>query len=565
MARSNLLDTHTATFVDLIGNGKSYRVPPYQRNYSWSEEQWEDLWSDVLALSSAPDDRHYMGALVVEAINEREYQIIDGQQRIATLSILALAVIDTLKNVGDDSERERNAERANLLRRQFIGDKNPTSLLESSKLTLNETNSAFYQDYLVQLRAPNNPRGLPKSNRLLWQCFQWFKSRLQDSGYSGEALARLLDQPVARQLMFILITVDDELNAYTVFETLNARGLELSTTDLLKNWLFSRIRDASDLAALQRRWSSLIAVVQEERFPEFLRYHLLCDNPKIRKERLFKMIRGLVQSDVEVFGLMDSLEARAELFAALDDAEHEYWIDLPSARHYIRELQLFRVRQMTPLLFAAWERLSQPDFVRILKLVSVISLRHTVIGSRNPNELEPTYHRAAKALLTGAAQSPADVFSNLTSIYVDDAAFKQDFATTEIKTHGQRKRLAKYLLCKLESDAAGRDVEFESDSASVEHVLPENPTADWEQYFRPERQNDYIYRIGNLTLLEPTLNREVGNNLFDAKREVYERSRYVLTQNLVAQAPEEWTPAALEDRQKRLADRAVHVWRSDFA
>jgi uncharacterized protein with ParB-like and HNH nuclease domain len=86
---------------------------------------------------------------------------------------------------------------------------------------------------------------------------------------------------MARQLLFILITVDDELNAYTVFETLNARGIELSSTDLLKNYMFSRVKTKSDLQALQRRWKSLIQTVRQERFPEFLRYHLLCEIPKV--------------------------------------------------------------------------------------------------------------------------------------------------------------------------------------------------------------------------------------------------------------------------------------------
>ena len=114
--------------------------------------------------------------------------------------------------------------------------------------------------------------------------------------------------------MFILITVDDELNAYTVFETLNARGLELSSTDLLKNYLFSRLKVTADLEALQRRWQALLATIRQERFPEFLRYHLLCEQPEVRTERLFKLIRDRIRTPQEVFGLMEALESRSELF-----------------------------------------------------------------------------------------------------------------------------------------------------------------------------------------------------------------------------------------------------------
>jgi len=283
MAKINLLNTRTTNFLELVGNGRIYRVPPYQRDYSWEEEHWDDLWNDIMELRDRPEERHYMGALVVEGTSDREFVIIDGQQRLATLSILALATLAKLLGMADNGiDAEANKERAAGLRSRFIGEKDPASLVESTKLFLNETDNAFYQDYLVQLRSPLNPRRLPKSNRLLWDCFRYFSGRLDEIPEfqsQGAALATLLSETVARQLLFILITVEDELNAYTVFETLNARGLELSSTDLLKNFLFSRVRVSADLEALQRRWRSLISTVTQERFPEFLRYHLLCERP----------------------------------------------------------------------------------------------------------------------------------------------------------------------------------------------------------------------------------------------------------------------------------------------
>jgi hypothetical protein len=173
VSKANILNTRTINHLELIGNGKVYRVPPYQRDYSWGEEQWEDLWNDILELHEHPDERHYMGALVVEGKSDRDFLIIDGQQRMATLSAFALAVIAKLGTMADRGlESQANRERAHELRGRFIGEKDPASLVESSRLFLNETDNAFYQDYLVQLREPLNPRGLPKSNRLLWECFR---------------------------------------------------------------------------------------------------------------------------------------------------------------------------------------------------------------------------------------------------------------------------------------------------------------------------------------------------------------------------------------------------------
>jgi hypothetical protein len=566
MAKTNLLKTNDVTFLDLIGNGKKYHVPAYQRDYSWEQEQWEDLWNDIEELATAGDGRHYMGALVVESTSDRDFQIVDGQQRIATLSILALAVIATLQTLGEtDEQRAANQDRARRLRERFIGEKDPASLQESSKLFLNETDDGFYQDYLVQLRTPLNPRRLPRSNRLLWECFGWFRSRLASrAAQGGEALASLLSETVARQLLFILITVEDDLSAYVVFETLNARGLELSSTDLLKNFLFSRVQAASDLAALQRRWKSLVEIVRQERFPDFLRYHLLCDTPQVRKQRLFKLVQGRVRTPAAVFALMDDLERRAELFAALNDADHEYWLERREARPYVRELILFRVRQTTPLLFAAFERFEPADFVRVLKLLSVVSFRYTVVSGLNTNELEPVYHRAAKAVLEGRVTTPAEVAAEIRGIYVGDEAFERDFGALDLDTSGQRKRLVKYVLCKLESDASGVARDYEADTGTIEHILPENPGVEWDAYFDPQRQAEQVYRLGNLTLLEASLNRQVGNQLLAAKRALYAQSGYTLTRTIAGEADDTWTAASLARRQAQMARRAAHVWRSDF-
>ena len=569
MAKANILNTRTINYLELIGNGKSYRVPSYQRDYSWSEEQWEDLWNDIVELRPEPEAVHYMGALVVEGSNDREFLIIDGQQRLATLSLFALAVIDRLQDMTDaGTAPEANTARAQGLRDRFIGEKDPASLTESSRLYLNATDDAFYQDYLVQLRPPLNPRRLPKSNRLLWKCFKYFTERLNEMKElknEGQVVASLLSETVAHQLVFILITVDDELNAYTVFETLNARGLELTTTDLLKNYLFSRVHVAADLEALQRRWQQLIATVGQEHFPKFLRYHLLCEQPQVRSQRLFKLVRDQTKTSADVFALMEQLEGRAELFAAVSDPNHGYWIEWPAAGTYIRELNLFRVQQMMPLLFAVWERFSKEDVVQVLKLISVISFRYSVVSRLNTNPLEPTYHRAAKAVMDGQARTPAAVFALLKPLYVDDARMKQGFALLGVDSSGRWDKLTRYMLARLESDASCCACDPDTDPGTVEHILPENPVDSWEESFPHGLWEESVYRLGNLTLLESAANRRLGNAVYSEKLSAYAQSGYTLTRRIPEIAPEQWTPELLDERQRQLAERAAHLWRADFA
>jgi hypothetical protein len=409
---------------------------------------------------------------------------------------------------------------------------------------------------------------MPKSNRLLWECFRYFERQIESwsaQADSGQRLAGLISETVGRQLMFIRIVVDDELNAYIVFETLNARGIELSATDLLKNYLFSRLRTAADRQALQRRWHALMATVQQERFPEFLRYHLQCELPRVRSQRLFKLVRERVRSGGDVFALLDALERRAEVFAALFDPQHNYWIERSDSAPYVRELNVLRVRQMTPLVFAAWERFDEADFARVLKLLVAVLFRYSAISGLNTNALELVFHEAAKGMLEGRLRTPAEVFGLLRPVYVDDARFEQDFARVAPDSGGQGKKLIRYILARLEGDASGRQCDPDTDPGTIEHILPENPTAVWEADFPREYWDRSVDRLGNLTWLEPALNRQVANADFAVKRHAYRGSRYELSRALPDEVGDEWTPARLDARQARMARRAVHLWRSDFA
>jgi uncharacterized protein with ParB-like and HNH nuclease domain len=566
MARINLLDTRTATFGDLMGNGKIYRVPIFQRDYSWTEENWEDLWQDILGLYDDPAASHYMGAIVLQtsSTSDQEFTIIDGQQRIATISIIAIAVIEKIQVlVKQNQQAIANHERQEILRQTYLGNRDPISLHYSSKLFLNENNNDFYQSNLINLREPWNLRSVSQSNQLLWKAFQYFSSQLtQLKGivYSGENLAEFLTKIIVQRLLFIQINVQDELNAYTVFETLNARGIELSSTDLLKNYLFSLFRGPDDLNEGQRRWRVIANTVQMENIPEFLRYYLSLQRPWVKRERLFKAVRESVQDSQQAFDLLDQLERYSSLFVALGNAQDDFWRETPANRTYIRELELFRVKQAYPILFAAHSQFSDADFTRLLKLISVLSFRYTVVCGLNPSELEKLYNQVAIAIQSSEITTPKQVFEQLRSVYVSDEKFSQDFELLTVSTRGQQKKLARYMLWKLENDAANQEIIEES--FSIEHILPESPDQDWQDNFTDAQMIDMVYRLGNLTPLEPNLNRQIGNQPYVVKRETYATSGYQLTQGILA---EEWTPNALANRQKQLAKRAVHIWRSDFA
>ena len=565
MKKPGFLNARAADYWDLIGNGRVYRVPPHQRDYSWTHEEWEDLWRDVVALRDGGGEaRHYLGALVVQEVRDRDFRVIDGQQRLATLSVFALAVVAHLQELaGEGRDAEANRGRSERLRSRFVGEKDPASLVESSHLFLNDADDGFYQDHLVQLRPPHNPRGLSDSNRQLWGAFQHFRGcidRLPDRD-DGASVARILSETVAKRLVFIVIDVDDESDAYTVFETMNARGVDLTTTDLLKNFLFSQVRVASDLDTLRRRWLSLVGTVGARRFPDFLRAHLLCETPGIRKRRTFRFVRSRIASSHDVFQLIDDMEPRGELFAALRDPGHEYWAELPQARPHVREFLLFGAREATPLLFAAWKAMPPTEFAKTLMCVCTVAFRYSVVCGLRNGAFESACQEAAVAIGKGDAGTARSAFEFLKAVYVDDKKFARDFA--QLVLDPSRKRLTRYVLARLETDAAGRACDPETDPGTVEHILPLNPSSDWDESFPARRWDGLAHRLGNLTLLEPTINRAVGNAAYGEKVAAYARSGYALTRAVAELAPEEWTASLLDERQRRMGKRAAHLWRID--
>ena len=571
MAKNNLLDTRTASFSELISNGRIYQVPTYQRDYSWKQDNWEDLWLDILN-SHQTKDSHYMGAIVLKSTTEEDaLTIIDGQQRIATLSVLMIAIIEKINSlVKRDIDPIDNQDRQAILRRTYLGDKDPGSLRYSSKLFLNENNDGFYQGNLVNLREPKSLRSLRKSNQLLWEAFEYYSEQLENLTSivgDGSLLTEFLTETIARKLLFIQINVEDEINAYVVFETLNSRGVELSATDLLKNYLFSQFNGPDDLNAAQREWQEITRTVSMEKFPEFLKYFLSMTRKRVRSNQLFKLTKNQVKDAEQAFALLKQLNELSDLYVALGNPNDNFWLDFPNyqkIRVCIGELKLFKSKQVYPVLFAAYQGSSTKTFnaqafEKLLKLVAVISFRYTVIGGLNPNDLETQYNTLANQISAGKIKTPRAAFSLISSaLYVSDDKFSQDFSLISLASK-QQKRLVKYILAKLEKKESGIDVK--EDSFTIEHILPQNPDESWRKQLGEEEIDEAIYRLGNMTPLEQSLNSKVDIKPYDQKQQFYQKSAYRITKEIQA---EEWDMEAIINRQERMAKQAVHIWRVDY-
>ncbi len=559
-----LLNTGTASYNELISNGRTFHVPPYQRDYSWEKEYWEDLWMDILDLPK--EKYHYMGYLVFQEDNSKIKTsfIIDGQQRFTTLSILCLSAIRLLKEWGDSGiDKGNNETRIVKLTEKFLGNFSTSKLTITPKLILNKNNDDFYKSYLLNHRKPPAIGKLKPSQKRLWGAYEYFYQMLKEKivTKSGTELAILIDDEISNSLIFTTINVSDDLNAYKVFETLNARGVKLSPSDLLKNYLFSKAFESSgtELEETERRWQSINDFLGKSDLPTFLRHYWNSRYELVRVSNLYRVIKSTVKTPENVFDLLNELEQLAPIYSAFENPADPMWNN--EQRSFIRSMNLFGVSTWHSLMLIAKQKFSEEEFTKLLYELNVITFRYNVISGLHTNEIEVAYNKLSIKIFSGEVSKASHASENLKSIYVADDGFAQAFSTKLLSTK-RNKNLVKYILVELENTIAGTDNQFEDATSTIEHILPENPSSEWETFFPSDEQEEYIYLIGNYTLLEDTINKKASDKLFSEKLPLYKASVYKMSKDELNYT--EWTPIIIRKHQAKMAKWACNTWKSHF-
>lgn len=550
--------TSNKTYRQLMGNGLRYEIPKFQRDYTWESEQWDDLWQDIKALLVEEDAEHYLGYLVLQTSNNKEFQIIDGQQRLTTMSLLILATLRCLKELVDQNiDPENNTKRKDSLLNSYIGYIDPVTLISNNKLKLNRNSDDYYKQHLVLLKELPL-RNTNTSEKHMRECFNWYYDRIYKEFKSGESLAAFIDK-IVDKLFFTVIEVTDQLNAFKVFETLNARGVQLSSSDLLKNYLFSVVDETkphfSEIEELESIWSKIAGKLGEQKFEDYLRYYWNSRNSSVGKKNLFKEIKSIIKTKEKVFNLIRDLNDKADVYLAIQNPEDELWRDKPEIRKSLKELKLFQIRQTNSLFLAAYGKLEIDLFKKLVNICSVISFRYNVIGGLNPNAQEEVYNAVALRILHSGSFMPVD----FRDIYVNDINFENAFSTKEFKSTNRNHKIVKYILSKIELYQFKNEIELDSDVFTIEHILPENANENWGQ-FNLEEMNRSVYRIGNLTLLERKLNLEAAQKPYSEKLELFKKSNCVLTKSL-SESFTTWNEDKIAARQKELAKHAKAIWK----
>lgn len=551
-------DTSNKTYRQLMGNGLRYEIPKFQRDYSWETEQWDDLWFDLMSLIENEEIEHYMGYLVLQTSNNKNFSIIDGQQRLTTMSLLILSVLKCLDDlVNQDLDREDNLVRKETLLNSYIGYVNPVTLISDNKIKLNRNSDDYYRQHLVLLK--DLPiRNTNSSEKQMRSCFEWFYDKVRKQFKTGVELASFIDT-IVDKISFTVIEVTDQLNAFKVFETLNARGVQLSSSDLLKNHLFSLVDETnphvSEIEELEKLWSKVIGKLSSNKFEDYLRYYWNSRNKIVRKNNLFKTIKKTIINKAQAFELIRELDKNADVFIAIQNPNDVLWENKNELIKALEELKLFQVRQTFSLFLIGYQNLTIENFIKLVKYCSAISFRYNVISGLNPNELEDVYNKLALEIKENSNFG----LDLLKSIYVSDNDFEQSFSSKSFKRTTRNHKIVKYIFGSIERKIFTNDIPYDSDIYTIEHILPENPNNDWHQ-FSDEEINRSIFRIGNLTLLEKSLNKYVENSSFEIKKQYLIKSNSKLTQK-ICQENETWTESKIISRQKELARYAKSVWR----
>ena len=556
----------------------TYHVPPFQRDYAWTIDEWTDLWLDLEDLEneakSGKEGLHYMGHLILTPENGNAL-VIDGQQRLTTLTILMLACAERL-GLGAVAESGVDTDGQRLLD-MHAGRWNPvTQSVLAPRLVLNRNDDAFFRSHVLKGMRPISFSSRPRSNQRLWEALEFFRGKLRPSesgktGKNAEDIQRLADIADER-LVFTVIRVDDDLSAYRVFETLNARGVELSAGDLIKNRLLF-VSGKTLQNDMERRWNNAEKEVGGRDMADFLACLWNSEREMARGRDLYRKIRSGIQTAADAFQFISKVESEAPVYRALRTPPQEWWGNKKVARTLAILANDLGARQQLPMLLTARrmvsdKRLSHDDFHKLARWAEIAHFRHITISGQPSASLEIAHNRAARALCeaataegrgeVGKAALP-EILKILQGAIVDEKVFQRHFESAEFDARDrEQKRIVRYILRALETRMGGTG---DLRDPSVEHILPfsEKVTGDHWSKFPPEEHESYAQRLGNYCFLTEEDNREkCGGKPYDEKKAVYKNSAYRTAREWLY---DEWTPQNLLDRQEHMADLAVEIWR----
>jgi len=563
---STYIDSIMIPICKFLGDVVTLRVPAFQRDYAWTDDEVGQLWTDITDAMDTQQSEYFLGPMVLKKTHNK-YEIIDGQQRFATVYIILSIIRRIIRENGDN-------ERADWFNNKYFGQQNVETLIREPKFHMNEINDPVFQKFIsadagksiLQKEMKGRLKKDPNYLLLLGISTIWemIEKRQKDVAGKDFDLDTLLsvEKYLSENVSLLILTVTDEADAYIIFETLNDRGLGLSTMDLLKNQVFGKCGE--NLDQVKSYWSvirdNLSGIDPRERF---IHHYWTSYYGRTSKSKLFRLMRKKITTPKTAVAFAENLCEASKIYSAINSPSHPLWNSYSQdTRQNLEILNMLNAQQTYPILLAAKEKFDEKEFGKLTSILVVMAIRYNLIGELRTGVASNYYVEIPPRIRSGELPKSAKVFRSLKPLYPSDHDFELAFSTKVLKDA----KKARYLLSALEEYQLAGKQKISSNTAKVnlEQVVPRNPTNEWKDTISSigiDDLDDYIHRIGNLALVSTVVNKNVGSKGFkDKKSLLFSKETAIKFTNMIADYPE-WSKITIEDRQKKLAKVAVKVWK----
>lgn len=566
----DFLQAGETTLNKLLNTSRQFIVPIFQRNYSWQKSQYEQLWFDILRASKFKEKQnHFIGSIVyidmgTPAGRPQQLLLIDGQQRLTTISILLCAIKDYVQKFNLETKLINLAK----IKNQFLYNSDEIDE-DRYKLLLNVQDKETYIKLIDNTIFTVNK---PAINII--KCYEFFFERIEDfikqHGQIDEIYAGIF------KLSLVSISLDkDSDNPQMIFESMNSTGKDLSQTDLLRNYLLMDLTPEKQTRLYKTYWKPMEELFGEDiykndlnKFDYFIRDFLtlksdighICKINNVYEN--FK--RYYLDNNCEKFAVLKDLFTYAKYYACIDLLQEND----DELKLYWQEFKKLDSHVVYPFLLKLYDDYSRQilikeDFKKILQVV-ISYLWRRAICEIPTNSLSKTFATLYQAV------DKEDYVNSIIKAFVFKSSYKRFPSDYEVREKLQTKdiyhfRLRKYLLEALENYYHKEPIDLNTANYTIEHIMPQNieHNLSWQQMLGEDWQEVhslYLHTLGNLTITG--YNAEMSNKSFVEKvngESGFKHSHLKLNES-IAQF-DVWNKKAIQRRTNILTDIILKIWK----
>ena len=551
------MDARKGNIFEILNGNKQFLIPVYQRYYSWDIEQCRRLWNDIVDMQKRNKAGHFVGSIVNIAeqampTGVQKYMIIDGQQRMTTLTLLLLALRDyAIQHPEDTTINSRRIDNMLLKNEYEVGD-------ERYKLLLTETD----RDILIRL-VESKPIPDGTKSRLI-DNYKFFSGKIADRDLQPAEIYESIGK-----LQIVNITLDRTMDdAQAIFESLNSTGKELSESDLIRNYVLMGLEPSEQTYVYEHLWRPMeqlfVYETQDSVMDSFFRHYLTMKLTRIPKQ-------GRVYEEFKLYHLNCEFGTIRELCQDLLNYA-KFYTDIVFKRSNNAELKRLyedivdlRMEVSYPFLLkvhndCAEGTITEDNLKEILRLCISYVLRRSICDIPT-NSMNKTFATLRNSIRPDDYMNSVKAFFVLQDTYKefpDNDKFMAAFMSRDIYTM----RARNYILSRLEN--FGNKAPIIIENYTIEHIMPQNTSLspEWQHDLGvnwKEIQKTYIHTIGNLTLT--AYNSEMSDRPFMDKMNMpggFKESALRLNAYLVKLT--EWNEDHIKERAQQLAAKAVQIW-----